>query len=120
MPLASTAGTQAHLLESMWSMIMVAKAQIGEQRVATAGQVLDALPDAYVGTDITPVVQFLCAELAAAFEVRDCRVLLHAAAVRFRLNIHQYHPEISTCAGDVHNADTAACKRLQQGIAAVQ
>ena len=33
-------------------------------------QVLDALPDAYVGTDITPVVQFLCAELAAAFEVR--------------------------------------------------
>jgi len=46
-------------------------------------QVLDALPDAYVGTEITPVVQFLCAELAAAFEVCNCRVLLHLA-VRLR------------------------------------
>ena len=32
-------------------------------------QTLEALPDAYVGTDIAPVVRFLCTELAAAFEV---------------------------------------------------
>ena len=32
--------------------------------------ILDALPDAYVGTDIKPVVEFLCGELVAAFEVK--------------------------------------------------
>lgn len=31
--------------------------------------ILEALPDAYVGTDIKPVVEFLCGELAAAFKV---------------------------------------------------
>lgn len=31
--------------------------------------VLEALPEAYVGTDIKPVVEFLCGELAAAFKV---------------------------------------------------
>lgn len=30
--------------------------------------ILEALPDAYVGTDIKPVVEFLCGELAAAFK----------------------------------------------------
>ena len=39
---------------------------------------LDALPDAYVGTDIAPVVQLLCAELASAFEVRTHAVVIRA------------------------------------------